>query len=126
MSMASVIRGLAVVCAFALVLGCSGPSKPAPLSGRPAVTNVANGVPLYSDDELRALELKVVTDRDFQAYPLPAVKLAPKTHVEISAQSHTITLKTAAGDRPMPFERVRVIDGPAADLEGWIQTGSTE
>jgi hypothetical protein len=130
--MAGVISRLTVALLLALLAGCTGSSSnPAPgnvptATGRAAVITVANGAPLYTDEEIHALELKVVTEGDFQAYPLPAVKLAPKTHVEISTQLRTITLKTAAADYPIVFERIRVVDGPASGLQGWVQAGSAE
>jgi hypothetical protein len=131
--MGGVFRSLGLTIALVLLIACTGsgavPASTATpaFNGRPAVITVAKGARLYSDDELHALELKVVTDRDLQAYPLPSVKLAPQTHVEISTQLRTVKIKGIVGaDYPLTFHRIRVSDGPARGLEGWIEVGSAE
>lgn len=105
-----------------LIVACAQPAA-AP-GGRTAKISAAQGAPFYSDDELAALQLKVVTDQDFREYPLPAVKLAPQTSVRILPGQRTVTLHNPpAPDYPMVFEHLRVLDGPAKDREGWIQAG---
>lgn len=120
--MARVILRMLVASLMCSMIAC-GPPTATP-AGRTARISAAQGAPFYSDDELAALQLKVITDKDFEVFPLPAVRLAPQTSVMVLPGQRTVTLRSnSSHDYPMVFEHLRVLDGPAKDRDGWIQAG---
>jgi hypothetical protein len=78
-----------------------------------------SGTALFSDDEFRALQLRVATADDLARYPAPAAKLAPEVRVQI-LESRNLSLSAST----FPFAKVRVLSGAARDREGWLQGGS--
>jgi len=107
-----------------LVSGCSGsPSTPAPTT-RPTphyVTKVSSTgvtwVTLLSDDEIRDMELHTTS-----LFNIPSERglanLAPGTHlVDRLAPLHKLNVGLKS---TLDFYPVRVMDGPAKGLNGWV------
>lgn len=116
--LASALLGLTMACASPITVN----STPSPTrTGRIKTDNYASGAAFFSDSEFSAMELKVVNLDDLDKYPSPAVKLAPHTRVQF-LESRALTLHGPNSSTvvPIPFERVRVLDGPAKGREGWI------
>lgn len=113
----------------ACCIGACGPAAavPAAQTSRIKTDDRATGAAFFSDDEFNAMQLRVVNLDDLSRYPTPA-KLAPQVRVQI-LDSRTVELHGGANGQtsiPIIFERVRVLDGPAKDREGWISALTLE
>jgi hypothetical protein len=86
--------------------------------------SAALGVVLYSDDDYAALKTHGVSVDDLAASLLSTntTKLAPQTKVEVQRTEQLPVASGVSAPVQWPFERVRVVSGPATGREGWIST----